>query len=133
MKTLGGLLLSAATYLLAGLLLVLIVHALLPGEADARGHVTGRTPLLLDVGANAIACFLAGAVASGGTHFRARTRGLVACGLILAIAIVSTLSFWNATPAWYNWAILATTPPFTAIGVAWRKAARADTLRSEAR
>jgi hypothetical protein len=124
MKTLGGLLLSALTYLLSGLLLVLIVHLALPGEVDPQGHVSGRTSLLLDLCANAIACFLAGAVAPGQTGPAARAPGLGACAVVLAIAAASTLAFWNATPAWYNWALLGTTAPFVALGASWRRAAR---------
>ena len=124
MKTLGGLLLSAATYLLASLLLVLIVQVALPGEVDPQGHVAGRTTLALDLCANAVACFLAGAVASDRARGAAKWPRLAACGAILGIAAMSTIAFWNATPAWYNWAILGTTPLFVATGLSWRDAVR---------
>jgi hypothetical protein len=124
MKTLVGVLFAAATYLLAGLLLVLVVHALLPDETDAQGHVTGRATLALDLCANAIASFLAGAVASGGAGGAATSRRLVIPGALFGIAALGTLAFWSATPAWYNEAILATTPLFAAIGLAWREALR---------
>jgi hypothetical protein len=130
MKTLGGLLLSAMTYLLAGLLLVLIVHAALPDEVDPQGHVAGRAGLMLDLCANALACFLAGAIASARVPGGARWRRTAACGAILGIAAVSTFAFWDATPAWYNAAILGTTPLFVAIGASWRDAVHAARPRT---
>ena len=130
MKTLGGLLLSAMTYLLAGLLLVLFIHAALPDEVDAQGHVTGRATLMLDLCANALACALAGALAPAGLPGGLRGRCAAACGTIFGIAAASTIAFRDATPTWYNAAILGTTPLFVAIGASWRDAVHAARPRT---
>jgi hypothetical protein len=123
MKVITGIVLSMLAYLAISIVLVLVVHASLPGEVTWDGQVVGRLALLLDLGVQAVACFVAGAVALAHAQGSIRLATAAMGGAILALVLASTVSFWNLAPAWYDWAVIAMTLPFVALGAAWRRAA----------
>jgi hypothetical protein len=123
MKVITGIVLSMLAYLAISIVLVLVVHACLPGEITWDGQVVGQLALLLDLGVQGIACFAAGAVALSHAQGSVRLATAAMGGAIFTIVLGSTLSFWNLAPPWYDWAVIAMTLPFVALGAAWRRAA----------
>jgi hypothetical protein len=131
MNVVTGVVLSTLTYLLLSICLVLVVHACLPGVVLAEGPVVERWSLVLDLAVQAIACFVAGAVALAHAHGSVRLATLAMGGAIFALVLASTIAFWSLVPDWYNETLIAMTLPFFALGAAWRRAApgRASTER----
>lgn len=123
MKVITGIVLSTLTYLFISTVLVLIVHAFVPGAGLPDGRIVGRWCLMLDLAAQAIACFIAGAVALAPAQGSVGLATGAMGGAIFALVLATTLAFWSVVPDWYNEALIATTLPFVALGAAWRRAA----------
>ena len=126
MRVITGIVLSTLTYLLLSVLLVLVVHASVPGGVEPDGRIVGRTSLILDLVVQAIACFAAGAVALVHAQGSVRRATVAMGGTIFALVLASALCFWSLVPDWYNEALIAMTLPFVALGAAWRRAPRAS-------
>jgi hypothetical protein len=122
MRVITGIVLSTLTYLLLSVLLVLLVHACVPGGVRPDGRPAAQASLILDLAVQGVACFAAGAVAlaHAGGSIRLATGAMG--GVILALVLASALSFWSLVPDWYNEALIAMTLPFVALGAAWRRA-----------
>jgi hypothetical protein len=118
----GGCLASLLVYLVAGAVLVTLVQRGFPGEVDAQGRAVGPHVLTLDLVAQAIATFAAGAVALPFVRGRWALATAVMGGVLLLVLAAATWSMWDLAPAWVNLLGLVTTLPFFALGAAFRSA-----------
>ncbi len=117
-----GSLLSVLVYLVAGGVLVTVVQAVFAGEVDAQGHPFGLRVLMFDLVAQGVSAFLAGAVTlrfAGGRWWLAT---VAIGGVLMSVLAAATWAWGSASPRWFNVLSLAITPPFFALGAAWRAA-----------
>jgi hypothetical protein len=122
MRALKSILLATVTYLFVACVALAVVRALRPADFDDQARLLGGPSLLAGLAVQALSCFCAGIAASGRASVRPRTAMLTAGGGLLAVNAALAAACWSAAPAWYDWATLAMTAPFAALGVAWRRA-----------
>ena len=133
MRMLKAVVLAISTYIVVGTVLVSLVHVLSPTDFDAQGNLLGGTASVFGLATQGLSCFLAGAVAMACTRSVPPATMVVAGSVLFVFNLVLCAAFWSAAPAWYNWATLAMTFPFAALGVAWKGSALQHSQRAELR
>lgn len=132
MRMLKAVVLAILTYVVVGAVLIALAHVLSPVDFDEQGHLLGGAASLLGLATQGLSCFLAGAVAMACTRSVPPATMIVAGSVLFVFNLVLCAAFWSAAPGWYNWATLAMTFPFAALGVAWKGAAPQHSQRAEA-